>query len=114
EQNLPITIIPGLTVREPDGLAMSSRNRFLSPEDRQRSLALSRALIAANQHKTPNAAEHAMHGILTDAGAKIDYAVIRESASLLPPAAGTRHHRALIAARIGSVRLIDNAAWSPA
>ncbi len=111
-------IIPGPTVREPDGLAMSSRNRFLSSDDRRRGLSLSQALTAAAQCADPAAAEAAMRGILDAAGVITEYAVVREASSLLPlpapsPSTSTRG-RALIAARVGSVRLIDNAPWPAA
>ena len=47
--NLGVEIVPMPTVREPDGLAMSTRNRYLSPPDRERALSLSRALLAAKE-----------------------------------------------------------------
>lgn len=112
---LPIQIVPGPTVREADGLAMSSRNRFLSPDDRRRGLSLSRALAAANRQAMPDEAEREMSRTLKEAGAEIDYAVVRPASSLRksawPPVASDTRWRALIAARIGSVRLIDNAPW---
>lgn len=104
-----IEIIPGATVRDPDGLAMSSRNRFLSPEDRARGLSLSRALRLANRAPTPDAAQAAMRGELAAVGLSPDYAVVRNSATLSPGDPGP--YRALIAARVGSVRLLDNAPW---
>lgn len=107
-------ILPSPTVREPDGLAMSSRNRFLSPSDRVRALAISRALRVAAEEPSPDAAEHAMRRILEEGGAQAEYAVIRDASTLLRPRAADSPPtawRALVAARVGAVRLIDNAPW---
>jgi pantoate--beta-alanine ligase len=106
-----IDIVPGPTVREPDGLAMSSRNVFLSPDDRAIARALSAALRAAQSEPTPTAAEDRMRRILLDAPvASIEYAVVRDAETLARPDPA-RPARALIAARVGAVRLIDNAPW---
>lgn len=108
---LPIVILRGQTLREPDGLAMSSRNRFLTPGERSRSLALSLALAAAGDESDPGAAEQAMRRVLAEHGIDHpDYATVRDADTLGPPAPG-RPARALIAARVGSVRLLDNAPW---
>jgi pantoate--beta-alanine ligase len=113
EQNCPVEIVPVPTVREPDGLALSSRNRFLSPEDRTRALSLFRALRASRRAATPDEAESIMCTELRASGVEPEYAVVREAESLLrPPFVSARTSwRALIAARIGLVRLIDNDAW---
>lgn len=95
------------TVREPDGLAMSSRNRFLSAEDRRRGVALSRALAAARGMSVERG-EAQMREVLDEAGIAAEYAVIRDAETLEGVRAG-RARRALIAAPVGSVRLIDNA-----
>lgn len=114
--DLGIDIVPGPTVREPDGLAMSSRNRFLAHKDRRQATSLSRALIAASNEPDPRSAERAMlreliaHGI---PASDIEYAVVRDAQSLLA-FRESQPGRALIAARVGSVRLIDNHAWVPA
>jgi pantoate--beta-alanine ligase len=110
--NLPIQIIPAPTVRDHDGMAMSSRNRFLSPEDRRKGLALSRALCDSWSQPTPQLAEATLQHILTAAGITPDYAVVRNADTLLPSDQGP--WRALIAAKVGPVRLIDNAEWRPA
>lgn len=107
---LPIDIVSGATVRQPDGLAMSSRNRFLNADERTRAVAVSRALRDACAAGTPALAEPAMTRTLTAAGLSPEYAVVRDADSLLAPAAD-RPMRALIAARLGSVRLIDNCAF---
>jgi pantoate--beta-alanine ligase len=101
-------IVPGATVRDPDGLAMSSRNRFLTPEDRVRGLAISRALARAASIADPAAGEAAIRETLASAGIVPEYAVVRDAATLLTPVPG-RPVRRLIAARVGAVRLIDNA-----
>lgn len=116
-----VAILPGPTVREPDGLAMSSRNRFLSPGSRRQASALSRALCEAAGAVTVGEAEEAMRRALSEVGARVDYATVRLAESLerldptthrssLPAAA-----RALVGARFGEgdseVRLLDNAPW---
>lgn len=112
--SLPVRIVPVPTVREPDGLAMSSRNRFLSADDRRRGLSLSMALCEARRASSPQGAETIMKAVLQQAGVTPDYAVVRDAATLMPrEAGGPGPMRALIAARVGAVRLIDNAAWVP-
>lgn len=109
-QGLAIDIVPGATVREADGLAMSSRNRFLAPRDRERALSLNRALKAASAERTPIDAERAMARVLGEGGIEPDYAVVRGAETLQEPVAG-KAMRAIIAGRVGTVRLLDNAAW---
>lgn len=115
QERMDIEIIGAPTVREADGLAMSSRNRFLSPTDRDRSAALSQALCDACEAGTPDDAETVMRCTLEAHGMTPEYAVVRDAATLERPAAGATTRdirwRALIAARVGSVRLIDNCAW---
>ena len=103
-----IEILPGATRREPDGLAMSSRNVRLSDAGRELALAIWRALRAAGDELDPASAESAM--ALELAGLDVEYAVVRD-AETLGEAAGDRPGRALIAVRVGDVRLIDNAPW---
>lgn len=115
DQRMPTEVLGCPTIREPDGLAMSSRNRFLNPEDRSRALAISRALRQALGARNPDAAEELMRLVLADCEVTPEYAVVREATTLLRPTEATEQTqwRALIAARIGSVRLIDNAPWQP-
>ncbi len=111
---LPIDIIPAPTLREPDGLAMSSRNRFLDPASRTRAVAISRALREAGREPTPAAAEARLRQVLAAApGGPIEpeYAVVRDADSLGPTQHPHSPCRALIAAQVGTVRLIDNAPW---
>jgi pantothenate synthetase len=93
---------------------MSSRNVFLSAADRARGLALSRALARASREPMPASAEAAMRDELAREGIEPEYAVVRDARTLLALPEGLPGYaagRALIAARVGSVRLIDNASW---
>jgi pantoate--beta-alanine ligase len=103
-----LRVEPGPTVREPDGLAMSSRNRYLRPEQRDQALGLVRALQMAASAQHPHTAERLMQETLTDHGLAIDYAVVRDATTLLPVTGFERPTRVLIAARLDTVRLIDN------
>lgn len=102
------------TVREADGLAMSSRNQYLAPEERRAAAALPAAMrtaIAAILAGEPS--ESALAGlkaVLLEAGfSSVDYAALADAASLKEIAApGRTPARLLVAARIGSTRLIDN------
>ncbi|MCO5108054.1 MAG: pantoate--beta-alanine ligase [Burkholderiaceae bacterium] len=117
--NLPIEIVPGATMREADGLAMSSRNGYLSAAERAEAPALARALQAlaqrAAQAGTPQALAEAERQALADLrarGWKPDYLAVRRRTDLAPPQAadlaapGTLV--ALGAAKLGTTRLIDN------
>jgi pantoate--beta-alanine ligase len=107
--NLGIAIEPVLTVRDPDGLAMSSRNRYLSAAERHLALALPRALRAGHERAAdgPQAVLRAAQAVL-DATPKldVDYLALVDPATFVPAVAG----QALlaVAARIGTTRLIDN------
>jgi pantoate--beta-alanine ligase len=99
------------TVREADGLAMSSRNRYLSAEDRQRAAALpremTRALERVRAGDSPSEVLGAVKRALLAAGfASVDYAELADPASLATATAGPA--RLFVAARIGGTRLIDN------
>ncbi len=102
------------TVREADGLALSSRNAFLTPEQRQSAAALPRSMagaIAAIRSGAPiRAAMAALTAALEDAGfASVDFAEVRDAGDLTPLAElGPDPARLLVAARIGGTRLIDN------
>lgn len=105
-----LEIVPHPTVREPDGLAMSSRNALLTPNHRRRAVALSRALAEASRHSDPEHAERAGRRVLLASLIRPEYFVVRDGATLGPPQP-ERPARALVAARVGDVRLIDNAPW---
>ncbi|GAA3237951.1 pantoate--beta-alanine ligase [Actinocorallia longicatena] len=114
--NLGVRIVACPTVREADGLALSSRNRFLSPDERVTAVALSRALFAGR-----DAVELGPAGVLAAAGAVLDaaakaeppldrdYLVLADSVTFSPVTAGHSGPAVLaVAARVGETRLIDN------
>jgi pantoate--beta-alanine ligase len=103
--NLPVEIVAGETVREPDGLAMSSRNSYLSLAERAEAPRLHRALHEIKSGKsTPEKAMRA----LAAAGWHPDYVEVRRRSDLAPAHAGDRELVALAAARLGTTRLIDS------
>ncbi len=108
---LGIEVVPGTTVREADGLAMSSRNRFLSPDARVRAGAIPLAVRAASGERTVATGEARLRQMLGAAGISPDYATIRDAETLRSPTGQTRGYRTLVAARVGEVRLIDNGPW---
>jgi pantoate--beta-alanine ligase len=114
-----ITIVGCPTVREPDGLALSSRNVYLPPAERAQATALYRALLVAQERATAGEREGArleaaMRAELEYApGLAIDYTAVVDPATLEPLARLEREARALVAARLGAVRLIDNADLRP-
>ena len=102
-------------VREEDGLAMSSRNAYLSPEDRRRAAALPKAMRdAATIIKTDGEAARALGNLketLRVAGFQsVDYAELRDADSLAALDRDNGNARLFVAARIGGTRLIDNRA----
>lgn len=116
--DIPVEIVGVPTVREADGLAMSSRNAYLSPEERAIAPAIHRALVAvAEGLKAGRPAEELCHRAAADliaAGFKsVDYVEVRDADSLAPLATLTRPARILAAARLGGARLIDNIGVAP-
>ena len=108
----PIEIVGGEIVREPNGLAMSSRNQYLSTEQRDLAATLHRTLLSmrdAVQAGVPRAQAEATAGAaLRAAGFEPDYAVIRSADLDEPDDRGRGPRVALVAARLGRTRLIDN------
>ena len=105
-----IEIVGAETVREADGLAMSSRNRYLDAEQRRAAVALSRALTAARaraSYGVPSARWAAMAVLRAEPGLELDYLALTSPDLGLAPEAG--EGRILVAARVGTTRLIDNA-----
>ncbi|HEY0951583.1 pantoate--beta-alanine ligase [Nocardioides sp.] len=111
--NLGVEVVGAETVREPDGLALSSRNRYLDPEQRQQAVALSRALRAAQEsagYGADVALASARAELRAAPGVDLDYLVITDPGlgalpAVVPPGTPAR---ILIAARVGGTRLIDN------
>jgi pantoate--beta-alanine ligase len=107
--SFPVEIVPCPTVRADDGLALSSRNAYLSPEERAVAPVLHEALQAgAAAVGNGDDPELAMANVLAGTPAAVDYAVAVDAATLQPPTGRTADLRLLVAARIGSTRLIDN------
>lgn len=114
--NFPVEVLGVPTVREPDGLALSSRNSFLQSGERADALVLSRALEAAGA-----AADRGVESMLAaaqavmqdDTGVRLDYLAVVDPRTFT--SASDQHHgpvQVLVAARVGTVRLIDNAIFT--
>ncbi|MCL2504274.1 MAG: pantoate--beta-alanine ligase [Coriobacteriia bacterium] len=119
DMGVAIEAVP--TVRDADGLALSSRNAYLGADERRGALALSRALRAARQlsasgERDAHELEKAMRGIMDTAVDRVvvEYAAVVDAETLEPLAALDRSARAIIAAKVGSTRLIDNVALDAA
>lgn len=113
--DLAVRIIGAPTVREPDGLAMSSRNRYLNADERRHAALLPQTLISAIRAirggMPPADAGTQAAATLTDAGFAVDYVEVRNAASLAPVVTlADGPARILAAARLGATRLIDNMA----
>jgi pantoate--beta-alanine ligase len=111
--NWPIRIVGGPTVREPDGLAMSSRNQYLSEVDRQKGLSISRALfLARGEHasgvKQTNRLITTMQHVMLEQHLSIDYIAAVDPLTLKSVDVVTGPTVLAVAARVGSTRLIDN------
>ena len=110
---LRVAIVGAPTVREPDGLAMSSRNQYLEPQQRALAPAIYRQLtqaVAALQAGARDFAllEAAGRAALDGEGFRTDYFSVRDAKTLAPAAPDTRQFVVLTAARLGKARLIDN------
>jgi len=122
--NFPTQIVPCPTMREEDGLAMSSRNRYLSADERQRALSISRALFAAQEEINSGAQVASklvatMQRTLLDRGQyghvpmSIDYVACVDPQTLKPVDELAGPVVCAIAARVGATRLIDNLILEP-
>jgi len=116
--NWPIEIVACPTLRDPDGMAMSSRNQYLSPAERQRGLAISKALFAAQDlvktgvrqaSRLITASQH----LLQAQHLSIDYIAAVDPLTLKPVELITGPTVLAIAVRVGSTRLIDNVTVGP-
>jgi pantoate--beta-alanine ligase len=117
--DFPVEIVGCPTIREPDGLAMSSRNQYLSPDERERALSISRALyLASGEYKAgvrqANRLVATMQNVLLDVGKlgrvpmSIDYVAAVDPDTLKPVETISGPVVLAIAARVGKTRLIDN------
>ncbi|MEO6810477.1 MAG: pantoate--beta-alanine ligase [Isosphaeraceae bacterium] len=115
--NVPVKIQGVATVREPDGLALSSRNRYLGPDDRQAATVLWRALcsakdLVADGERDPDRVRQRLRETIESEGrARLDYGEVADAETLEPLSDWPPGQRALVllAVRVGPARLIDNA-----
>lgn len=113
DMNLPVSIITSETIRDDDGLALSSRNGFLTEEQRARAPALYKALSSVGQElqngrRNFSELESAANQKLVDAGFEVDYFAIRRAQNLEIPDRDCDDLVVLTAAHLGDARLIDN------
>jgi len=111
--NLPVAIFTAATIREDDGLAMSSRNTYLSDDEREKAPALYQALTDIERQMRDgvgdfDALEGQARNELERAGFLPEYVAVRRAADLGPPEEGCRELVVLAAANLGQARLIDN------
>jgi pantoate--beta-alanine ligase len=120
----PIEIVAGPTVRDADGMALSSRNQYLTPDERQRALSISRALMTAKAEaekgiRQANRLVATMQNILLDVGSlgripvSIEYVAAVDPITLKPLDVIAGPTVFAIAARVGTTRLIDNVTFTP-
>jgi pantoate--beta-alanine ligase len=112
--DLPVRLVFGETARESDGLARSSRNSYLSAEERAKAPVLHRALRAGQEaithgiHQVPDI-EKLMHRVVTEeGGVDVDYLAVVDPETFLPPQDFARELLLVGAVRVGKTRLIDN------
>jgi pantoate--beta-alanine ligase len=114
--DIPVEIIGAPTVREADGLAMSSRNRYLDADGRKIAPALYATITQVAEAAARGdaaAASPAADKLIAAGFSKVDYVAVRDAATLAPVGSGGGPARVLAAAWIGRTRLIDNVAVSP-
>lgn len=117
--NLPVRICVCPTVRDPDGLALSSRNARLSPAERRRGLALHRALVEAERRVAAGESDvtallSGARATMADLGAPPEYLALVDRDTFEPLGALTPRALLTVAARVGPIRLIDNTLISAA
>jgi pantoate--beta-alanine ligase len=110
----PIELAAVPTIREPDGLAMSSRNAYLNTDERRQARALSRALVAAHrnfcegEHQAARLEAGMRRELNAEPGVRVEYIAIVEPEGLSPVSTADGRTIVALAARVGSTRLIDN------
>src|SRR5213078_3177962 len=113
----PIKMVPAPTVRDPDGMALSSRNQYLSAEDRQKALSINRALRAAEEecktYRQANRLITTMQKILLEQHLLIDYVAAVDPITFKNVQEVSGPTLLAIAARVGNTRLIDNTVVQP-
>lgn len=111
---LPVELVVCPIVREADGLAMSSRNRYLSADERAEALALSRAIragqntFAAGEHDAEAIRATALRELTRSSAVRVDYVAVVDWATLEPVERVKQGHLLAVAAHVGATRLIDN------
>jgi pantoate--beta-alanine ligase len=112
--NFDIEILPGTLIREEDGIAMSSRNAYLSPEDRKKATILNRSLVKAKElfdsgeKKAYNIVQTVKKSVESVEGVSIQYVEIRDAETLERVKIVSRPAVIAVAVVVGSIRLIDN------
>ncbi len=110
----PIELAAVPTIREPDGLALSSRNAYLNEDERRQARALSRALVAAHrsfcegERQAARLEDRMRRELNAEPGVRIEYVAIVEPEGLSPVSTADARTIIAVAARVGSTRLIDN------
>ena len=113
--DMPVELVIAPTVREPDGLALSSRNVYLEPDDRRRARVIPRALarmqadFAAGERRADVLLNAAREVLDTEPAVAPDYLALADAETLEPVHAAVEGTIAMIAARVGRTRLLDNA-----
>lgn len=114
ELNIPTRVITCPTLRDPDGMAMSSRNAYLSADERQSGLSLSRALATVSQmvddgERNIARLQATLCSVMSSTdGVQLEYGVIVDAETLATVSEPVPEMVALVAARVGTTRLIDN------
>jgi pantoate--beta-alanine ligase len=112
--NFDVGLVGCAIVRDSDGLALSSRNKFLSPTEREQALVLHRTLlrleqmIAEGERQSVTLVRRGMETLDTGGGIRVDYLAMVDANSLLPVASVEKGTLVAVAAYVGSTRLIDN------
>ncbi len=112
--HFPVEVVPGETIREADGLAMSSRNVFLTPEQRQaatvlyRSLVAAREAIEAGERRGDEVRRILREGVASEPLLALEYAEVVDAETFRPAATLSREIVLPLAVRVGDTRLIDN------